>query len=468
LADLDGDGTNEIFVGLWDGDSGYIEVFSGLNAILIKRSEKLPAHKIVDLDVGDIDGDHNLEVVVGADTMTWHYVSWVCLMDAEELHLQWKGIVDKVKSVEVEDVDNDDTAEVYVGTHHFSDLYAGGPGYYYRYFSHSGSLYYFTGKDTALVRMSVGTPYWRLAAYDIDRDSYNEIVCGVFQASLEDISGDILTLERIAEIYIIEQDRSLSRLCTLYENYSDLFWPYDCPYIGSIAIGNCDDDDEKEIVSYLYCSFDLILFSVADACSGTVQNSMWYWGVEALALFDVDAHPPDEILVFRTIGEPFQQTHGVIEAIDGEALSTRATAYLSVRRILLSAFGDVTEDAMPEICITDGDSLFLYGFGPTGVEEENEEELASAFVLHQNFPNPFNPQTTIRYYLPQSSNVVLSIYNVMGQKVKTLVNGPQPAGYHSVTWDGTDKNSVEVASGVYFYRVNTDYSEETKKMVLLK
>lgn len=90
------------------------------------------------------------------------------------------------------------------------------------------------------------------------------------------------------------------------------------------------------------------------------------------------------------------------------------------------------------------------------------------FSLAQNYPNPFNAQTTIKFYLPQSSNVELAIYNIKGQKVKTLVDGSQTVGFQRVTWDGTDKNGAEVASGIYFYRVKTDYSEETKKMVLIK
>jgi hypothetical protein len=88
--------------------------------------------------------------------------------------------------------------------------------------------------------------------------------------------------------------------------------------------------------------------------------------------------------------------------------------------------------------------------------------------LQNNFPNPFNPTTTIKYNVAKETDVELSIYNIRGQKVKTLVNEHLNPGYHSVIWDGTDKNKKSVASGVYFYRLKADHKTLTKKMMLLK
>jgi len=85
------------------------------------------------------------------------------------------------------------------------------------------------------------------------------------------------------------------------------------------------------------------------------------------------------------------------------------------------------------------------------------------YVLEQNYPNPFNARTTLRYAIPSSGQVRLTIYNIMGQKVATLVDGHQDAGYHSVTW-----NSTNLASGVYIYHLQADGHTLTKKMVLLK
>jgi hypothetical protein len=88
--------------------------------------------------------------------------------------------------------------------------------------------------------------------------------------------------------------------------------------------------------------------------------------------------------------------------------------------------------------------------------------------LSQNVPNPFNPQTTIRFTLPVSDRVTLSIYSASGALVKTLVNGVQPAGSHDFVWDGRDAKGSSVSSGVYFYRLTAGKFNDTKKMVLLK
>ncbi|MCK5050965.1 MAG: T9SS type A sorting domain-containing protein [Candidatus Cloacimonetes bacterium] len=84
------------------------------------------------------------------------------------------------------------------------------------------------------------------------------------------------------------------------------------------------------------------------------------------------------------------------------------------------------------------------------------------------FPNPFNPETTISYSLNTNSKLILEIYNIKGQKVKTLINDFVEAGYHEIIWDGKDKKNKSVASGIYFYRLVTDSYQKTKKMLLLK
>lgn len=94
--------------------------------------------------------------------------------------------------------------------------------------------------------------------------------------------------------------------------------------------------------------------------------------------------------------------------------------------------------------------------------------IPKSFELFQNYPNPFNPQTQIRYDLPVSGNVRLTIYNILGQKVKVLVDEIQDAGYKSVIWDGKDIDGRDVASGIYFYKIEAQNFEKTKKMVLLK
>ena len=94
--------------------------------------------------------------------------------------------------------------------------------------------------------------------------------------------------------------------------------------------------------------------------------------------------------------------------------------------------------------------------------------VPTEFALHNNYPNPFNPTTTINYDLPQDGSVRLIIYDVMGREVTRLVNGFTPAGYHSVRWDARNKMGENVSAGVYFYHLQSGNFVKTQKMVLLK
>jgi hypothetical protein len=112
---------------------------------------------------------------------------------------------------------------------------------------------------------------------------------------------------------------------------------------------------------------------------------------------------------------------------------------------------------------------------PLDVEEEPSEILPKRFVLSQNYPNPFNPLTTIHFRVDGSQFVVhsplhttLVIYNILGQKVRTLVDEERLPGEYKVIWDGRDERGKEVSSGIYFYQLKTKDYTDTKKMVLLK
>lgn len=110
---------------------------------------------------------------------------------------------------------------------------------------------------------------------------------------------------------------------------------------------------------------------------------------------------------------------------------------------------------------------FEFDPAPTNVTEE-KKSIPVEFALSQNYPNPFNPETQIEYALPSNSYVKLNIYNVLGQKVKTLVDEKMSAGYHSALWDGKDDKGDDVSSGIYFYKLQTDKFDQVKKMLLVK
>ena len=104
----------------------------------------------------------------------------------------------------------------------------------------------------------------------------------------------------------------------------------------------------------------------------------------------------------------------------------------------------------------------------TAVETSDQASVPQAFSLAQNAPNPFNSNTVIRFALPQPSQVELTIYNLLGQPVAALVQGPRAAGTFSVRWDGRDQAGRPVTSGVYLYQLRAGERTEVRKLLLLR
>ena len=109
----------------------------------------------------------------------------------------------------------------------------------------------------------------------------------------------------------------------------------------------------------------------------------------------------------------------------------------------------------------------------TGVKGEGESEsIPSGYTLLQNYPNPFNSATVIRYHLPAVSGqqpvVNLRIYNILGQEVRTLVDGKQAPGRYSVVWEGRDGRGRRVASGVYLCRMKAPGFDQVRRLILIK
>jgi len=132
----------------------------------------------------------------------------------------------------------------------------------------------------------------------------------------------------------------------------------------------------------------------------------------------------------------------------------------------------VTLDTAANVICGSTNSLSPFALGVpgvgTGVDDEEWIILPLNLTLAQNYPNPFNPSTTIEYNLTRRSFVSIEIFNVLGQKVRSLVGREESAGSYSITWDGTDGSGKTVATGVYLYRLQAGDHIETKKMLLLK
>jgi hypothetical protein len=120
------------------------------------------------------------------------------------------------------------------------------------------------------------------------------------------------------------------------------------------------------------------------------------------------------------------------------------------------------DDTTYAITFIDGIYGFTTASKPTSVRNK-ESQIASSYELFQNFPNPFNPSTKIRYSLPLLSKVSLKVYNILGQEVANLINTEQSAGFHEAVW-----NAKDVSSGIYFYKLTAGSFVEVRKMLVLK
>ena len=180
--------------------------------------------------------------------------------------------------------------------------------------------------------------------------------------------------------------------------------------------------------------------------------------------------------------------------IDGPDPDMIGTAYLADTDSALqqSAPSPSSGFSTQRIDLTEGAQTMSGGNGITGADETSEDlnntftnslapspngppvgipdnsVLPTTFAISQNYPNPFNPTTSIKYQLPQTADVTITIYNLLGQKVRTLVNDKKEAGFYEVEWNGLNDHNVQVATGLYIYRIQAADFIQSRKMLLLK
>ena len=187
----------------------------------------------------------------------------------------------------------------------------------------------------------------------------------------------------------------------------------------------------------------------------------------------VSVAPADEDLLTSTGGDTPLFHHivadGQVEVVNGMVNGSAVSGGGDIVRFVFRVLREFEDNARFEIA----DGLV---FDPSQLQNPavvaGVLELQSTpreFALHQNFPNPFNPDTTIKYDLAESADVTLQIYNVLGQVVRTLVaSEAQNAGRYQIRWSGMDDRGVSVSSGIYFYRISAGEFQNVRKLMLLK
>jgi len=204
--------------------------------------------------------------------------------------------------------------------------------------------------------------------------------------------------------------------------------------------------------------------------------------------FRISGSGSDTTLTQLGFGDVSDYVSGVPGSYDIEILQTSDGTSLGTYRFAFDTFQGqtVTLVAVPVDTSGSGSSdvlasagqaaVTLVAFDSSGVQVPgtnvtsvaDDKPLPVTFALLQNYPNPFNPTTTIRYELPVQAEVRLTIYDLLGRTVRTLVVQKQPAGAHTVVWDGRDNRGRQAATGLYIYRLQAGDFHKTAKMVLLK
>ena len=146
-----------------------------------------------------------------------------------------------------------------------------------------------------------------------------------------------------------------------------------------------------------------------------------------------------------------------VEDIRGEWIDLRMLSY---EFVILEVNGASCEFGL--------DDIYWDGGETTSIIEDEFGENPTKFNLQNSFPNPFNPVTTLRYDLPEDALVNITIYDMVGRVVKTLMNDQQTAGYRSTQWNATNDAGSPVSAGIYLYMIQAGDFRQTRKMVLLK
>ena len=157
--------------------------------------------------------------------------------------------------------------------------------------------------------------------------------------------------------------------------------------------------------------------------------------------------------------------HVTYDLVEGESLPDQVTFYFSLANLP----GTSMDPELLNVVCGYPDETNPIAVSTTAVGIDEDGTIPDQFALHQNYPNPFNPSTQISFDIPQGGeNVMLNIYNILGQNVSTLVNGVMTPGRYTMEWNATDEIGNPVASGIYFYELRSPSFTARKKMLLIR
>jgi hypothetical protein len=281
-------------------------------------------------------------------------------------------------------------------------------------------------------------------------------------------------------------------------NYVGMIQDTDLSYTGAaLALAGSVSDANYTIEADVYCyvnqpvsAYTGLVFYADSSHQGTQSHGIYY---KLVADFDASNRFRlyNNQLDFTTFAYTFHEAIDATGLYTGDAWHNMKVVVSTVNDTtvsmecyfddqLLGLYYDTSSDARPS------GQFGIYVFNQVAADplagyfdnivvtqnataiEDDETVLPQQFSLEANYPNPFNPSTTIRFTLDQTEDVNLTVYNTSGQVVKSLVNGSVSAGQHEVKWNATDISGNTVASGIYLYTLRAGNKTETRRMIFLK
>ncbi|MFC1555862.1 FlgD immunoglobulin-like domain containing protein [candidate division KSB1 bacterium] len=263
------------------------------------------------------------------------------------------------------------------------------------------------------------------------------------------------------------------------DSLSSLVWSYDNGYYG-LAINIMGTQASFNVPAQLHMR-EQITFTVTDphgaSDSDNVNIFVIYDGRPLIyGLPDMFYIPAGESIVAFDLDSIVYHVNESPESLDWEVIGVdeiivtidSVTHEATISSPNTDFIGHEMVQFVVKDCENKQDSHVMQITSINIVDVQADNAFLSEFRLFQNFPNPFNPTTTIQYDLPKSSTVIVQIYDILGREVNTLLSQQIPVGSHSIVWDGTDYSGNQVSSGIYIYRIQAGEYTAARKMILLK